>query len=62
MSTSETMMIDGARRLRLANFTDVDLASRHRRDFRCRGLRGRDRLGRDLRLAAHAGKPAVITL
>src|ERR1043166_337270 len=43
MSTSETIMIDGARRLRTANFTDVDLALRHGRDFRRSGVRWRDR-------------------
>ena len=60
MSTSETMMIDGARRLRTANFTDVDLASRHRRDFRRRGLGGRDGLDRDLRIGSPTGEPAVV--
>src|SRR4029453_16376229 len=63
MSTSETMMIDGARRLRTANFTDVDLGSRHGRDFRRGRLGGRHRLGRslDLRLAG-AEDTAVVTL
>src|SRR5439155_27337555 len=64
ISTSETIMIDGARRLRTANFTDdADLASRHRRDFGSCGVSGGYWLCGHLRLlfprSCHA---AVITL
>src|SRR5207253_1519837 len=64
MSTSDTMMIDGARRLRTANFTDLDEGSRHRRDLWGRGLGRRDRLRRcslHLRLSG-TQDTAVITL
>src|SRR5438105_8001402 len=50
ISTSETMMMEGARRLRTANFTDVDLTSRHWRDFGSCGLSRRDGLGWNLLL------------
>src|SRR5207248_11470638 len=50
ISTSETIMMEGARRLRTANFTDVDRPSRHRRDFGGCGLRRPDGLGRWLSL------------
>src|SRR5437870_1246305 len=62
ISTSDTMMMEGARRLRTANFTDVDLASRHWRDFGGCGLSRRDRLGRNLLLfRPHSSHATVIT-
>src|SRR5690242_3204445 len=64
ISTRETMMMDGARLFRTANFMNqmTTYASRHRRDFRRRWLRRRDGLRRHRdRGFAGSGDATVVT-